>query len=561
MRAFRPALWSLLVWSVATVAAAQAPQITARTPAEGTVDAPAGRNELELVFDRDMDTGNGFSIGRHATLPFPELAGPPRWRDARTLVLPVQLAADTEYALVVNARGTRQRIRDAAGTTLPEAVWRFRTGAAREAAAGPRIAELDPPAGATDLAAGAVELRVRFDRDMDTTLGYSFGRYQTLPFPGEPGTPWWDDARTIVLPAVLAPGTEYGLVLNHAGTQQSFRAVDGAVLPPTEWRFATGGAATPARSPAAQRQWNERALARLQRAVLQRYSYRDRTGTDWAAQFAAAHDDLLAAASTDQWVERAAALLAPARDPHLWFRNGDRVVPTFETGAVPNYAPERLREALPGLRQRNATVASARVDDDVGYLMVASFARERSEQLEVVQDVLAELRDCRALVLDVRPNGGGDERLAAAIAAWFVDGETVYAGHRFVDPRRGFGPVQERTIAGNTDPQRRFPGPVAVLMGPRNLSSCEAFLLMMKRAPRATLVGARSSGSSGNPQPQQLGAGVFLMTPSWQALRPDGTCFEGEGIAPDVEVAATPEQLRAGDPVLQKALELLREPR
>jgi C-terminal processing protease CtpA/Prc len=52
---------------------------------------------------------------------------------------------------------------------------------------------------------------------------------------------------------------------------------------------------------------------------------------------------------------------------------------------------------------------------------------------------------------------------------------------------------------------------------------------------------------------------MTLVLPSWQDLRPDGTCFEGEGLAPDVEVAVTPKDLDEKDPILERALALLRD--
>ena len=103
--------------------------------------------------------------------------------------------------------------------------------------------------------------------------------------------------------------------------------------------------------------------------------------------------------------------------------------------------------------------------------------------------------------------------------------------------------------------------PTVVLMGPGVMSSCDAFVLMMKQAPDCTLVGQRSYGSSGNPKPHRLSNGVTVMVPSWQALLPDGTCFEGVGIAPDVEVAVDPAELATRDPILERALELLRTKR
>ena len=104
-------------------------------------------------------------------------------------------------------------------------------------------------------------------------------------------------------------------------------------------------------------------------------------------------------------------------------------------------------------------------------------------------------------------------------------------------------------------------GSVAVLMGQQNMSSCEAFLLMMKQCPRATLVGSASQGSSGNPKPHALAPGLTVLLPSWQALRPDGTCFEGEGIQPTVPIEMPIAALGNADPVLREALAILRGPR
>ena len=90
------------------------------------------------------------------------------------------------------------------------------------------------------------------------------------------------------------------------------------------------------------------------------------------------------------------------------------------------------------------------------------------------------------------------------------------------------------------------------------MSSCEAFLLMMKQAPDARLVGERSYGSSGNPEAVFLPNGIKVMVPSWKALAPDGTCLEGKGIAPDIVVPSVGVDFNADDPVLRRALDLLR---
>ena len=94
----------------------------------------------------------------------------------------------------------------------------------------------------------------------------------------------------------------------------------------------------------------------------------------------------------------------------------------------------------------------------------------------------------------------------------------------------------------------------------RYLSSCEAFVLMMKQVPGCKIIGEPTQGSSGNPKPYDLGNGVTVYLPSWKAMLPDGTCFEGKGIRPDILVKARQEQITTEDPVIEAALKELRKP-
>ena len=121
----------------------------------------------------------------------------------------------------------------------------------------------------------------------------------------------------------------------------------------------------------------------------------------------------------------------------------------------------------------------------------------------------------------------------------------------------GFGATMERVL---TPSKAGFElrQPVAVLMEPNNMSSAEAFVLMMRQVPQAKLFGARTYSSSGNPQPVELANGVTVLLPSWKAMDAEGAEFEGKGIAPDVEVKTTPQELVERDAVLEAALEWAR---
>ena len=193
--------------------------------------------------------------------------------------------------------------------------------------------------------------------------------------------------------------------------------------------------------------------------------------------------------------------------------------------------------------------------------MRISWSRQHTVALEQVYVAIWEFSDAPALIIDVRPNGGGAEPLAMEIAGCFLDEPAMYAKHvyRSANLPGGFGKVSKR----NVQPNKRRPkyrSNIAVLMGQANMSSCEAFLLMMKQVTNCKLVGQVSYGSSGNPKPINLGNEVTVFLPSWKAMRPDGTCFEAEGIAPDLTIKTKPTELIQRDPVLEAALTLLRKP-
>ena len=410
-------------------------------------------------------------------------------------------------------------------------------------------ATLQPAHRAIDVDASKVrELVVTFDQDMNQSVHGVCGGGPSFPKVIKSA---WKDARTFVIETELQPERVYALELACPGSH-GFRTVAGQRLAATPWLFATTG-------PPLQTGVVDGAVAKMFVALRDKYSYRDRLGVDWNELELSSREELLASPHLPALALRIKELLATAQDPHITVRWMDSTLPTWQRVAAPNFDMRGLGKVLPKIERIGRIGLRARTDDGIGYLYCSSFAREQRDDFDLVLEALRGLKNCKALVLDVRTNGGGDEMLARRLAGFFVPGEQVYAGHRVRDARQkdGFTEVQERSLRGNPEPDV-FKGPVAVLMGPLNMSSCEAFLLMMKQAPQAVLVGATSYGSSGNPQTHMLVPGLAVLLPSWQALRPDGSCFEGEGIAPMIPVEATPEQLAVGDPVLDEALTRLR---
>jgi hypothetical protein len=420
----------------------------------------------------------------------------------------------------------------------------------------PQVVELSPENGATDVDPGTKELRIVFDCDM-TTKGFSFCGGGPA-YPPIQGQPKWVDKRTMVARVRLEPDHEYRLSLN-CPAAQNFRSADGTPLEPVPWSFSTAPAdGKPDK--AEQKELNERCLGELMKLLKDHYSYYDLRVDDWKALEKKHRNKILGAASTRAWVKETAAMLSAAKDVHMWMKYKDQPTATHVRKARLNFSPGGVKSVLPGFKQRNASVFTARTDDDIGYILITTLAGDREKELGQVQEVLEEYQDCKALILDLRPNSGGSEPLAMPIAAWFVKGEKVYSKHVYRDPKSetGFTEEMDRTIKGNKPP-KRFDKPVAVLIGPGVMSSAESFVLMMKQGATVTLIGSATCGSSGNPKPFKLENGVEIFIPSWKDLLPDGTCLEGKGIQPDEKVKAKVADFEADDPVIKKALELLRK--
>lgn len=416
----------------------------------------------------------------------------------------------------------------------------------------PKVVSLEPANGSEVDARKTTRLVVGFDRPMNRD-GHSFcGGGET--FPKLLGRPKWEDDRTVVLEVELAPDREYRIGINCPGAMNT-RSEHGVPVDPTPWTFTT--LPQQVRPANEQRARNQKALRLLLQTLPERYSYHDLRVKDWKA-LQQQHEPAILAARTDRgWAAATAQMLRATGDLHLWLQLGEQRFATGTRAVDPLFRRELL-ERYVRVEPAGKQVLAGRTADGIGYLLIGAWSADVDP--EQIGGAIVALADTRALVIDVRPNSGGDERLAQRVAAWFVDGTVTYARHRVrvkAGPD-GFGPVQSRTLQGNGE-DRRYGKPIAVLTSRYVMSSNESFVLMLKQAKDCTLVGQPTFGSSGNPRPFELDNGVTVYAPSWEDLSLDGRSIEGVGIAPDVLVECTPRDLEQRDAILQRALELLRE--
>lgn len=194
---------------------------------------------------------------------------------------------------------------------------------------------------------------------------------------------------------------------------------------------------------------------------------------------------------------------------------------------------ENLLEA-----RRQAVLAKSK--DSIAYLHIAGMGGGELQRFN--SQLWADARGKKAIIIDVRNNGGGNtsdqiiDILERAQNAIYVprDGEPL------------MGPGQT------------WAKPIVVMCAESSFSNAEMFPAAMKARGLAKLVGMPTPGYVIYTGGFRLVDGTGARMPGTGVYRLDGTSLENKGEVPDFVVDITPEQFFAGqDPQLDKAIEVL----
>lgn len=204
------------------------------------------------------------------------------------------------------------------------------------------------------------------------------------------------------------------------------------------------------------------------------------------------------------------------------------------------------REKIP-----DPTVQHQMVENtDVGYIRVSFFSARTPDEL---RDAITELENSGAkkLILDLRNNPGGLLDSAVASASLFLD-EGIVAFQQGKDGTRSEERVRPGGIALDI--------PMVVLVNEGSASASEIVAGALQSHGRARLVGRQTFGKGTVQIPFTLSDGSSLHVTVAHWLTPDGVDLSEGGLAPDIWVDITEEDLAAGrDPQFERSLELINE--
>ncbi|WP_323756526.1 S41 family peptidase [Roseivirga sp.] len=195
-------------------------------------------------------------------------------------------------------------------------------------------------------------------------------------------------------------------------------------------------------------------------------------------------------------------------------------------------------------------------DKDIGYIYLGTMDGQNPAAID---NVINELKDYKAIILDLRQNTGGDDRYSSRIAKAFSDGEHfIYT----VQTRNGldhddFDEKKEyRTYSNEENPYLK---PVVVLTDRKTISAGEIFLLHMKSFEQVVQIGDTTAGDFSTVSNMRFLPNAWHYQYSIQKfLLPNGESLDGIGHAPDIYVKNSQADISASnDKVLEKAIQYL----
>lgn len=172
---------------------------------------------------------------------------------------------------------------------------------------------------------------------------------------------------------------------------------------------------------------------------------------------------------------------------------------------------------------------------NIGYIVFHGFSGFVNEARPIITGAFRFLANTKALIIDLRDNGGGSPNMVSQIESYFFPEKTHLNDivHRSLGKTEEFwaDPAKAEGIILNM--------PVYILTSRRTYSAAEDFTYGMQSIKRAIIVGDTTGGGAHPAGPFPIGQGFVASIPFARSLNPYTlTNWEGTGVRPDIPVAA-----------------------
>lgn len=249
------------------------------------------------------------------------------------------------------------------------------------------------------------------------------------------------------------------------------------------------------------------------------------------AALRAARDRLLALSTEAAFLSETSKLLVTV--------SGDKHLTLFRRGPLPPAADRP---------ETNFGIARAAIDGDrIGHLVLDGFSNHPDSRA-AIDRAMTDVASARALVIDLRANGGGGEVSFRRLLGHLFPASTELTA---IEWRQCAPPPAGRPDAcSHVAPrlERRFTDqpaipafpdrPVYVLVSRASFSAAEALAFELQAHGRATVIGERTPGGGNPAVGMDLESELVVIMPIGRMVPARGSVWEGRGVVPDIAVSA-----------------------
>lgn len=198
------------------------------------------------------------------------------------------------------------------------------------------------------------------------------------------------------------------------------------------------------------------------------------------------------------------------------------------------------------------TVVVKKIDGGIYHIAVNQFNdHTKAEFSKAIEEIL--LEKALAVILDLRGNGGGYLDISIDILSEIISGEKTAVIVKKRDQS------QNETV--KTNGSARLPDlPLAVLVDRGSASASEIVAGAVQDYKRGVVIGEKTFGKGSVQELVNLNDGASLRMTIAKWFTPLNRSIDGDGIAPDIEMKLTEEDVKAGkDPQLDAAIQYLKK--
>jgi len=176
-----------------------------------------------------------------------------------------------------------------------------------------------------------------------------------------------------------------------------------------------------------------------------------------------------------------------SQDGHLYVKYNPDVVKDLKN---PGMAEESKGHIYGETSPQTAMIQESKVlDGNVGYMKITAISI-RKNNLQELYDAMNKMQGTKAMIIDLRDNGGGGSEVGAVLESFFLRDATPTL--QFTKRDGNF--TIDSTVSWMKE--KKYEKPVYIIVNRKTASAAEAFAFVLQQNSRAKIVGERSAGAA-----------------------------------------------------------------